>query len=97
MNQRKKVEAYYYDARKQLFDYDEVLNYQRQAIYSERRRVLESINLRDWVVQYAETTIFDIVQPGGNQNINRYDYYAQQINKVEDLLGLPYSLDLDYF
>ena len=94
---QKKVEAYYYDARKQLFDYDEVLNYQRQAIYSERRRVLESINLRDWVVQYAETTIFDIVQPGGNQNINRYDYYAQQINKVEDLLGLPYSLDLDYF
>ena len=94
---QKKVEAYYYDARKQLFDYDEVLNYQRQAIYSERRRVLESINLRDWVIQYAETTIFDIVQPSTNQNINRYDYYAQQLNKVEDLLGLPYSLDLDYF
>ena len=36
---QKKVEAYYYDARKQLFDYDEVLNYQRQAIYAERRRV----------------------------------------------------------
>ena len=51
---QKKVEAYYYDARKQLFDYDEVLNYQRQAIYSERRRVLEAINLRDWVIQYAE-------------------------------------------
>jgi len=94
---QKKVEAYYYDARKQLFDYDEVLNYQRQAIYSERRRVLESINLRDWVIQYAETTIFDIAQPSSNQNINRRDYYAQQLNKIEDLLGLPYSLDLDYF
>ena len=94
---QKKVEAYYYDARKQLFDYDEVLNYQRQAIYSERRRVLESINLRDWVIQYAETTIFDILQPISNQNISRYDYYLQQLKKVEDLLGLPYSLDLDYF
>ena len=94
---QKKVEAYYYDARKQLFDYDEVLNYQRQAIYSERRRVLESINLRDWVIQYAETTIFDIAQPSSNQNINRRDYYAQQLKKIEDLLGLPYSLDLDYF
>jgi len=30
---QKKVEAYYYDARKQLFEYDEVLNYQRQAMY----------------------------------------------------------------
>jgi len=42
---QKKVEAYYYDARKQLFEYDEVLNYQRQAIYSERRRILESDSL----------------------------------------------------
>jgi preprotein translocase subunit SecA len=94
---QKKVEAYYYDARKQLFDYDEVLNYQRQAIYSERRRVLEAINLRDWVIQYAETTIFDIAQPDSNQSANRRAYYSQQLIKIEDLLGLPYSLDLDYF
>jgi preprotein translocase subunit SecA len=94
---QKKVEAYYYDARKQLFDYDEVLNYQRQAIYSERRRVLESINLRDWVIQYAETTIFDIAQPSINQSINRYNYYTEQLSKIEDLLGLPYPLDVDYF
>ena len=59
---QKKVEAYYYDARKQLFEYDEVLNYQRQAIYSERRRILESIILEIWIIQYAETTIFDITQ-----------------------------------
>ena len=94
---QKKVEAYYYDARKQLFDYDEVLNYQRQAIYSERRRVLESINLRDWVIQYAEATIFDLIQPNSKQNISLHDYYFQQLNKIEDLLGLPYPLDVDYF
>ena len=94
---QKKVEAYYYDARKQLFDYDEVLNYQRQAIYSERRRVLESINLRDWVIQYAETTVFDMAQASSNNNISRYEYYSQQLNRIEDLLGLPYPLDVDYF
>ena len=94
---QKKVEAYYYDARKQLFDYDEVLNYQRQAIYSERRRVLESINLRDWVIQYTETTVFYMAQASSNNNISRYEYYSQQLNRIEDLLGLPYSLDVDYF
>jgi len=94
---QKKVEAYYYDARKQLFDYDEVLNYQRQAIYAERRRVLESINLRDWVIQYAEATILDIVKPNTNQSVNRRDYYGLQLAKVEDLLGLPYPLEVDYF
>ena len=94
---QKKVEAYYYDARKQLFDYDEVLNYQRQAIYAERRRVLESINLRDWVIQYAEATVFDIAKPNIDQSISRTDYYSQQLAKIEDLLGLPYPLDVDYF
>jgi preprotein translocase subunit SecA len=38
---QKKVETYYYDIRKQVFEYDEVMNNQRRAIYAERRRVLE--------------------------------------------------------
>ena len=38
---QKKVETYYYDIRKQVFEYDEVLNNQRRAVYSERRRILE--------------------------------------------------------
>ena len=94
---QKKVEAYYYDARKQLFEYDEVLNYQRQAIYSERRRILESNNLRDWVIQYAETTVLDY-----------FNYYLEKDNfslteqdkllhKVENLLGLPYGIDRRIF
>jgi preprotein translocase subunit SecA len=95
---QKKVEAYYYDARKQLFEYDEVLNYQRQAIYSERRRILSSKNLRDWIIQYAETTIKEYV----SQYFSRVDadksfqdsYRKKLLQKVEDLLGLPYTLDM---
>lgn len=95
---QKKVEAYYYDARKQLFEYDEVLNYQRQAIYSERRRILASKNLKDWIIQYAETTIKEYVI----QYFNRVDedksaqftYRKKLLQKVEDLLGLPYTLDM---
>lgn len=40
-NAQRKVEVYYFDLRKQVFEYDEVLNNQRRAIYSERRRILE--------------------------------------------------------
>nr|BED43115.1 preprotein translocase subunit SecA [Pyropia sp. Myanmar_A]BED43312.1 preprotein translocase subunit SecA [Pyropia sp. Myanmar_B]BED43509.1 preprotein translocase subunit SecA [Pyropia sp. Myanmar_C] len=58
---QKKVEAYFYESRKQVFEYDEVLNSQRQAIYAERRRVLESGYSRDCVLRYAESTIDDIV------------------------------------
>ncbi|MFM2303947.1 MAG: hypothetical protein RLZZ135_1357, partial [Cyanobacteriota bacterium] len=58
---QKKVETYYYDIRKQVFEYDEVMNNQRRAIYAERRRVLEGQDLKEQVVKYAERTMDDIV------------------------------------
>lgn len=94
---QKKVEAYYYDARKQLFEYDEVLDYQRQAIYSERRRILESTNLRSWILQYAETTIDDYLDFYLKLAGTNREQQLQLLEKVQDLLGLSYPLDLDYY
>lgn len=95
---QKKVEAYYYDSRKQLFEYDEVLNYQRQAIYAERRRILKSNNLRDWIIQYAETTIKDYVyqyaafQTKGSAVEKSFEQ-KKLLKNIEDLFGFPYSLE----
>jgi preprotein translocase subunit SecA len=58
---QKKVETYYYDIRKQVFEYDEVMNNQRRAIYAERRRVLEGQDLKELVITYAVRTMDDIV------------------------------------
>ncbi|MEO0539684.1 MAG: preprotein translocase subunit SecA [Cyanobacteria bacterium P01_A01_bin.105] len=58
---QKKVETYYYDIRKQVFEYDEVMNNQRRAIYAERRRVLEGDKLKELVLGYADQTMDDIV------------------------------------
>ena len=58
---QKKVETFYYDARKQVFEYDEVMNNQRRAIYAERRRVLEGLDIKEQVIQYAEKTMGEIV------------------------------------
>nr|YP_009313038.1 Preprotein-translocase subunit a [Dermonema virens]SCW21292.1 Preprotein-translocase subunit a [Dermonema virens] len=80
-NAQKKVESYYYDIRKQLFEYDEVLNNQRQAIYAERKRILYSAYVRDCLIEYGENTIDEIV-----------DFYYQEQNKK---LG-PKSLQLQY-
>jgi preprotein translocase subunit SecA len=94
---QKKVEAYYYDARKQLFEYDEVLNYQRQAIYSERRRILESDSLRNWIIQYAETTVLDYFNAyleKGNFSLEEQD---KLLVKIESLLGLPSGIDRVFF
>ena len=94
---QKKVEAYYYDARKQLFEYDEVLNYQRQAIYFERRRILEADNLRNWIIQYAESTVLDYF----NIYLDKGNFSVEEQNKlllrVENLLGLPYNISRTIF
>lgn len=94
---QKKVESYYYDARKQLFEYDEVLNYQRQAIYSERRRILESDNLRNWIVQYAETTVLDYFDKYIDGGIFSLEEQDKLLLKVENLLGLPYQINRELF
>ena len=59
-----KVETYFYDIRKQLFDYDQVLNSQREKVYFERRKALKSNenSLKDVMLEYSEKTIDDIVK-----------------------------------
>eukprot|EP00850_Spirogloea_muscicola_P005218 SM000023S07674 [mRNA] locus=s23:697023:703298:- [translate_table: standard] len=59
---QKKVEAYFFDIRKQLFEYDEVLNSQRDRIYSERRRALVADDLSSQMLEYAELTMDDILE-----------------------------------
>ena len=46
-NAQKRVEGMHFDSRKNLIEYDDVMNQQRKAIYTLRRNVLEGRNLCD--------------------------------------------------
>jgi len=46
-NSQKKVEGRNFDIRKQLLEYDDVMNQQRDVIYSQRRELLEADDVRD--------------------------------------------------
>lgn len=59
---QRKVENYFFDIRKQLFEFDEVLNSQRDRVYNERRRALQSESLQSLIVEYAELTMDDILE-----------------------------------
>ena len=56
------VESYFFDMRRQLWEYDQVLNTQRDKVYGERRRALESDDLSAQMVEYAERTVDDILE-----------------------------------
>ena len=54
---QKRVEMHYFDIRKRLLEYDNVMNRQREVIYRERRAVLEGGNLKEKVLEMAEEGI----------------------------------------
>ena len=53
-NAQKKVEGNHFAARKQLLEYDQVMNEQREIIYNERRRVLFGENLRESIMNMVK-------------------------------------------
>ncbi|QDU67909.1 preprotein translocase subunit SecA [Planctomycetes bacterium Pla86] len=56
-NAQKKVEEYYFEIRKNLLEYDEVMDQQRKTIYFERQEVLEGIGLQSRVKTMVDTAI----------------------------------------
>jgi preprotein translocase subunit SecA len=91
---QKKVETYYYDIRKQVFEYDEVMNNQRRAIYAERRRVLEGLDLKEQVVGYAERTMDDIVDAYINPELPPEEWELDKlVSKVQEFVYLLADLE----
>jgi len=86
---QKKVEAYYFDTRKQVFEYDQALNKQRNGVYGERKRILEQQNLKKWVLDYAERSLDDLVNSLTEFNDNN-TFYSTITDKLQKLLGLPF-------
>jgi preprotein translocase subunit SecA len=58
---QKQVESQNFAIRKHVLEYDDVMNKQREVIYSERKRVLEGENLRDEVQEMIETVMNNLV------------------------------------
>ena len=56
-----KVEAYHFDMRKHLVDYDDVINTHRDVIYTEREKVLSGADLKTNVQDMVETEILEIL------------------------------------
>jgi preprotein translocase subunit SecA len=94
---QKKVETFYYDTRKQVFEYDEVMNNQRRAIYAERRRVLEGLDLKEQVIQYAEKTMDEIVDAYVNPELPPEEWKLDKmVDKVKEFIYLLEDLQPEH-
>ncbi|WP_017328171.1 preprotein translocase subunit SecA [Synechococcus sp. PCC 7336] len=86
-NAQKKVETYYYDIRKQVFEYDEVMNNQRKAIYAERRRALEGDNLKQQMLKYCRMTMEEVVRAYVNPELPPEEWEMDKlVGKIKEFV-----------
>jgi preprotein translocase subunit SecA len=60
-NAQRQIEELNYERRKNVLKYDDVMNAQREAIYGERRRLLEGQDFRDQAIEMVEEVAADVV------------------------------------
>ncbi|MCL5673824.1 MAG: preprotein translocase subunit SecA [Deltaproteobacteria bacterium] len=96
-NAQKKVEGHNFDIRKNLIDYDNVMNKQREIIYSYRRKILQAENLDEMheeIISDAETILenyFDIYIPVKEHSENWDIEGLKNIIKAD--IGIDLSVD----
>ena len=82
---QKKIESNNYGIRKNLLEYDQVNNEQREIIYKERRRVLDGENMRDSVYKMIADFVDNTVDMCISDEQDREDWNLTEL----DTLLLP--------
>ncbi|MET0371272.1 MAG: preprotein translocase subunit SecA [Sphingobium sp.] len=86
---QKKVEARNYDIRKQVVEYDDVMNDQRKVIYEQRSDIMDADTVDDVVVDMRHETVNDLVGascPPGTYP-EQWDMATLKV-RVSEILGL---------
>jgi len=94
-NAQTKVEAFNFDIRKHVVEYDDVMNRQREVIYADRKKVLTEENLRPmiekWVAEEIQV-LLDGYLPGEDTANWDYDGLHAELTK---LLPLPETVTVE--
>ena len=84
---QRKVEGHNFDMRKNLLEYDDVANDQRQVIYQQRRELMEATDISETVAGIREEVVVELVS----------DYIPpQSIEEQWDVAGLEQALLTDF-
>lgn len=79
---QRKVEAYHFDIRKNVLEYDDVMNQQRELFYKQRRKVLEGENIYDDIMFMLDQEIDRILGSYINPEMNPEEYDDEMLNSL---------------
>ncbi|MDD7383942.1 MAG: preprotein translocase subunit SecA [Peptoniphilaceae bacterium] len=86
---QKKVEANNFATRKRVLQYDDVMNIQRNIIYTERREVLEGENMRESILAMLKDLIVSAVESFTNSQVKPENWEMTALLNYLQSLRLP--------
>ncbi|MCB9779019.1 MAG: preprotein translocase subunit SecA [Alphaproteobacteria bacterium] len=78
---QKKVEGHNFNARKNLLEYDDVMNLQRKAVYEMRRKALLGENIREMAVAAIEHLVDDIMDESAPEGVHPEQWNIELLRK----------------
>ncbi|MFQ5456856.1 MAG: SEC-C metal-binding domain-containing protein, partial [Myxococcota bacterium] len=92
-NAQKRVEGHNFDIRKNLLEYDDVMNKQRTVIYEERRKVLGAGDLEEDVREWLDEAVDQIVDTSTDEREAPQDWDLESVgNQLKQLFGIEMDL-----
>ena len=91
-NAQRKVEGHNFDIRKHLLEYDDVMNKQREVIYSQRRAILEGADVHELVLDIMQELVENIAAEfsASSGHSDEWDWPA-----LEERMAHQFNLKLD--
>ncbi len=88
-NAQRKVEGHNFDIRKHLLEYDDVMNKQREVIYSQRREVLQGDNIKPIIEDMISDLVHGVVQGVADEKTPSEDWdWDWFFNRVSELFNI---------
>lgn len=81
---QKKMESHYFEVRKHVLQYDDVMNVQREVIYGQRRQILEGVDLRVTIEDYLGKTVAGAVGAYCNEATPRSEWNVDELFEMLD-------------
>ncbi len=96
-NAQRRVEQHNFDIRKQLLEFDDVLNQQREVIYTRRKEIMLQEDLEDTVHGFVEDVLGQIYS--GQEQASKDPEELQEVQNIlkarlEEVFGLQRFFDL---
>ena len=89
---QKKVEARNFDIRKQVLEYDDVMNQQREVIYDQRRKILEKADLKSTVLDMASHIVDRSIDMYAPKEAYSEDWDIQSLIKYAEEFYAPQGM-----